>query len=208
MKMLFDINSLAGPSLSRKSGAALQTPGNRFIVRICKVETPIEKAFPSLEKGFDYPFSTSGGWSTHDLIFRCLDIIGPARLFAATWSAGQEVTQLILNKMTDGTLKEIHCLADIRVKVNNPDFVALAKQSFTSFRISAVHAKIFTLQNDEWSISCVSSANWTHNPRIEAGHLSTNKQVADFHTDWIRREIQGKEPFGQDVVKVAKFYKQ
>jgi hypothetical protein len=53
-------------------------------------------------------------------------------------------------------------------------------------------------------ISVVGSANFTSNPRIEAGHISTNPQTADFHAAWMMAEINNAAPFGVDMRKKGK----
>jgi len=89
-------------------------------------------------------------------------------------------------------------------KVRTPSFLAVARQQFADIRVSSCHAKAFALINDSWAISCVGSANFTNNPRIEAGHISTARNVAEFHADWIRAEIANAAPFGVDMRKAGK----
>jgi len=67
-----------------------------------------------------------------------------------------------------------------------------------------LHTRGGWLINDSWAISCVGSANFTNNPRIEAGHISTARNVAEFHADWSRAEIANAAPFGVDMRKAGK----
>lgn len=193
--MLFQLESTAG---------ATQTPAQRVRPTLGRADAALRDAFPRIERGMDYPFASGGDWSTHDLLFHLLQIIGPAALTAATWSVAEHAAQKLIAALDEGSLTDIKFLVDWRVQVRTPGFMTLAKRHFTDIRVSSTHAKVFVLRNDEWNLSLVGSANLTNNPRIEAGHLSTNPDTANFHADWIEREIQNAAPFGMDMRKRGK----
>jgi hypothetical protein len=103
--------------------------------------------------------------------------------------------------MNAGRLLSVNFLVDWRVRVRCPSFLAIAKMHFSRVRVSNCHAKVFVLENEEWCVSVVGSANFTSNPRIEAGHVSTNPVVGVFHKNWILEEINTCRPFGCDMDK-------
>jgi hypothetical protein len=51
------------------------------------------------------------------------------------------------------------------------------------------------IENDEWSITINGSANYTNNPRIEAGCIIPLKASAEFHRKWILELLEKGEPF-------------
>ena len=57
------------------------------------------------------------------------------------------------------------------------------------------HAKVTVIQNETWGISIVSSANYTRNPRIEAGVICNSKEIAEFHKNWIVNELNNTSDF-------------
>ncbi|MEI3000522.1 MAG: hypothetical protein V8T86_06415 [Victivallis sp.] len=63
---------------------------------------------------------------------------------------------------------------------------------------TANHAKGFLLSNAEWRVSVISSANFSNNPRIEGGCISTNPVVFDMHREWIEQLLhqRGSVPGG------------
>jgi hypothetical protein len=167
--------------------------------KLCKVAAALEAAFPTFERGKDYPFCTASEWSTHNLIFHLLKFTGPCHLVAATWSVSEKATVLLKYALERKQILSVRFLVDWRVRVRTPAFMALSKQGFGVVRVSNCHAKAFVLHNDDWSVSSVGSANFTNNPRIEAGHISTNPAVSAFHIRWINAEIERQEPFGMDL---------
>ena len=64
----------------------------------------------------------------------------------------------------------------------------------TSVKLAKCHAKVTVLENEHWSVTIVSSANMTNNPRIEAGVICTDLAAAEFHKKWIVDVICGEEP--------------
>lgn len=166
---------------------------------LSKAEIVLQETFPHIQKNTDYPYCSGGDWSTHDMIFHIIKHIGPAHLTACTWSVGEHVTHRLIDAMSKGEILTVNFLVDWRVSVRTPSFMAVAKQNFAKIRVSSCHAKAFVLQNEKWTVSCVGSANFTNNPRIEAGHISTNPVVGEFHKKWIQQEIDNAKPFGIDM---------
>lgn len=194
--VLFDLQKTGGRSAVVRSSK--QSP------KICRADIAVSEAFPKIEHGMDYPYCSGGEWSTHDLIFFLLSKIGPSNLTAATWSVSEAATHKLIEKMEDGLITGTHFLVDWRVRVRTPAFLAVAKHRFSDVRVGNCHAKIFVLDNPGWTVSVVGSANFTNNPRIEAGHLSTNEVIGNFHKNWIISEINRAEPFGCDMNAIGK----
>lgn len=186
--------------LASNSAATVE---HRSTVRpvLCKATQELREAFGTIKHGYEYPHTTGANWSTHDLIAYCVDQIGACDMTAATWSCATHAADKLITMQTSGQLTSIYMLVDWRVQVRTPGVLELAKCHFNDIRVSSCHAKAFVLMNKNWSISYVGSANFTNNPRIECGHLSTNRHTAEFHRNWIRSEIALAKPFGMDMRK-------
>lgn len=199
--MLFTLNQ--EETVKSTNEGSLKAKTAKAIAKKIKIDDVLNKVFPTIENGADYPFSTGAQWSTHDLVFHILSIIGPAEMTACTWSVAESVNSKLVDALEKGLITKISFLVDWRVQVRNPSFLAVAKQRFSDIRVSSCHAKAFTLINNSFSISCVCSSNFTNNPRIEAGHLSTSPIIANFHKEWIMAEINNAKPFGVDMRKIS-----
>ena len=187
-------------SLPEKNLTASVEPGDNRPA-LAQVDMTITDAFGKLEAGKEYPFCSGALWSTHDLIAWCLRQIGPASLTACTWSMAEHAATKLIALLEAGSLTSVAMLVDWRVQVRTPAAMPLARLHFSDIRVTTCHAKVWILRNEQWSISVVGSANFTNNPRIEAGHLSTLPAIASFHEEWIKAEIANSKPFGVDMRK-------
>jgi len=183
---------------------AEQVESSKQAARLCKIRERLESAFGCFQAGTDYPYASGAEWSTHDLIVYMLDQIGPAHLTAATWSVAEHAAHKLIGLLESRQLLSVSMLVDWRVQVRTPGFLPIARSKFSRIHVSSCHAKCFVLHNDAWHLSCVGSANFTNNPRIEAGHISTSSETAEFHRRWIMDEITKAAPFGADMRKIGK----
>ena len=132
---------------------------------------------------------SAGAWSTHELLMYLLGITGPARVLIATWTMTETPARSILDAMQAGLITDMKCIMDVRME-KKPAVLQLAKFNMSQVRLSQSHAKVFVIQNDEWGISVSGSMNFTENPRIEQGVISTNKAIAEFHSHWMHHEME------------------
>lgn len=194
--MLFCSNDIVSDLPEPASTPGVISTESASVSVIGSVNKRLPELFPVFSKNTSYHFATAGLWSTHDLVFHILDIIGPAKLTFATWSMTEAPAQMIMSGLNSGFITKLNALFDVRIRVRNPQTFDYIKNNIGQHcRISSCHAKVSVLENDDWSVSIVGSANYTNNPRIEAGVISTDPSVANFHTDWIKREIANAKPF-------------
>ncbi len=182
--MLFDDNDL-----NKESFDGEMTP------KKVKIFEKLRDVFPTIKKGESVHYVSKSEWSMHDLVLYIIDIIGPAELYAVTWSVSNEAVGEILKYLKNGKITKMDFLVDWRVKVRRPEAYEFLKYNATKLYVSNTHAKVAVLRNENYHISIVSSANFTNNPRIESGVLTESKKIADFHIGWISEEIAGAKPF-------------
>jgi hypothetical protein len=65
-----------------------------------------------------------------------------------------------------------------------------------------IHAKGFVIWNDEWQVTCTTSMNFSNNPRIEAGVISTEKSVFEFSKIWTSKAINQGEVFERQDIEI------
>lgn len=135
-------------------------------------------------------FVTFGRWSMHDLIFYVLKQTGPAHVKIASWSVAEKAVRTFVSKVESGEILSCEWLLDPRVKVRNPKPLQMIQANFVH-RFAACHAKVTTIENENWNISIVASANLTNNPRIERGVIFPFKDVFEFDNNWINETING-----------------
>ena len=93
---------------------------------------------------------------------------------------------------------ELKGIFDYRNGIRKPAELQFLEKISTEIKPAKCHAKVTVLENDNWGISIVGSANYTRNPRIEAGVLFTLKDVAAFERNWIEKELLNNSVFDGD----------
>jgi hypothetical protein len=151
-----------------------------------KPNSILEEVIKQVGPGASIHYMTSGKWSTHDLVAQLLLITGPADLYFSTFSLSEFVVRQLYELIERKMVRSIHALLDNRVKVGSLQF---ATNIFTTIGRAHCHAKVTVLKNERWGIAIVGSANYTNNPRIEAGVISADMAAADFHINWINNEL-------------------
>ncbi|AWW31841.1 hypothetical protein DN752_17830 [Echinicola strongylocentroti] len=140
-------------------------------------------------------FSTGGKWSMHHLLEYLLLKTGPAKVWLTTWTITEEPMRALVDMIRKGLITEINAVLDYRIEKRKPEALQLASNIITNIRLTKCHAKVLVIQNEQWKITVLGSANLSKNPRIEAGVIFTDEKSAKFHAQWIDDTIHGKEVF-------------
>lgn len=191
---LFDI-------FKKGSGKAEKTESGKFNKKVCQINQELEKCFPEIEQGNIYHFATAGAWSMHDLIFRVIKLHGSIKLTGATWSMATKTTDMFMRAFKAGDIEKMDFLFDWRVEVRNPTALNMIKYGdICNLRVASCHAKVAVIEaEDGFCCAILGSANFTNNPRIEAGVIDCSRSAVDFHKSWIMGEIENSKPFGIDT---------
>jgi hypothetical protein len=194
--MLFkaeDVQDWGVPVVQKATALQLQIEGIECF--LSKRAQTLDEVMPELKPNYTTLYASGGLWSMHDLLFWILDRTGPAKVISATWSITEDPATQIARRLHEGLITELHFLFDVRVRIRNPKVLGFVKHQAATCRLSACHAKAFVVENENWQVTVISSANFTSNPRIEAGVLLTNAIAAEFTKDWILKEIEKGHPF-------------
>ncbi|QIP14730.1 hypothetical protein G8759_19975 [Spirosoma aureum] len=166
-----------------------------------RVSDAVADVFPPIQSGHSYHYATAGLWSSHDLLLHLLRQTGPARIWIATWSMTEDAVRVLVQGLASGLIESLDLLIDARVIRRNASAYAFVQAHADKVRITACHAKVSVLINQNWHISIVGSANYTNNPRIESGVVTEREDVARFHQNWIEAEMKKAKPFGDATPK-------
>jgi hypothetical protein len=193
---LFDIKAISEKlrhtSLPENKAVAFSvglTPSPRLIHSIADLRATLGE----LEKNKVMPFTTRGNWSMHQLIEYIILQTGPAKMWMTTWTITEEPMRALLDMITTCKITELTAIFDYRIERRKPEAFQLASNIVTRIALTKCHAKVVVLQNEDWSVSVMGSANFSNNPRLEAGVIFTDKETAAFNIAWIHEEMQGKE---------------
>ena len=167
-------------------------------VRLGKRFQNVAQVIGKIKMGTSTHYASMGQWSNHELLLHILDQTGPAELFFCTWSVSENAIRQILIYFDEKIITDVLAVLDWRVKAYRPAVFALMQYNFPKLRLTHCHGKVFVVKNKNWAVSVVGSANFTNNPRIEAGVISCDPVVAQFHQDWITAEYKNAHPFQEN----------
>jgi len=153
-----------------------------------------KKYLLTLEQNKHYHFWSGGQWNMQDLLGGLLLITGPARVYITTYAISEAAVISMLNMINQGSITELHCLFDFKVKEQKGKSYLLAKNNFP-VTLSRIHAKVTVIRNENWMISVTGSANWTRNPRAERQVICTVKEIVEGDIKIIEELIEDKQPF-------------
>ena len=191
---LFSLNDLSRmPTIKTESGSV--SVSGPTTCRIGKANTKLQEVFGPICQDQILPFVSLGDWSTHDLLFFLLEQTGPARVYFTTWAISEYAIRQLYNLIEQGMILELKGIFDYRNGIRKPAELQFLEKISTDIKPAKCHAKVTVLENDNWGISIVGSANYTRNPRIEAGVLFSLKEVAAFERNWIEKELSNNSVF-------------
>ena len=162
---------------------------------IGKANQKLEEVIGTINQGECISYSSYGDWSTHDLLFYLLQTTGPAKVYFTTWAISEYAVRQLYNFIQQGHILELHGIFDYRNGVRKPAELQFLQKITTNIKPAKCHAKVTCIINDSWSIAIVGSANYTRNPRIEAGDIHTDPKVAEHHRYWIIKELNEQSVF-------------
>lgn len=190
MMKLFDIKAVKTPDVFIPAESFVNETDSNSLMVLGKGSITVAEKFGLLQKDKNYHFMSNGDWSMYHLVNHFLQQTGTAHLYLATWSISEFSARQLTDWLNTGRIQSITALVDYRSKNRHASAFHLAKQNFSKIKIAYCHAKVSIIETDDWHISINGSANWTENPRIESGVISTDKMTALAHKKWITEMVE------------------
>ncbi len=191
---LFSTEDLTKKKPDRPKSGSIPFAGSNLLT-IGKANEKLHQVFGKVIDGQSVHYASLGDWSTHDLLFFLLEQTGPARVYFTTWAISEYAIRQLYQFIEHGLILELKGIFDYRNGIRKPAELQFLQKITTDIKAAKCHAKVTVIENDHWGISVVGSANYTRNPRIEAGVLCCDKTVAAFHRDWILKELSNTSAF-------------
>lgn len=153
----------------------------------------VEVILNSIVPGHNCYFSSDGGVSLDQIVVGILNKYGKMDMTLSTWTIKESQLQVIHNLKAGGKLGNCFGIFDHRIQDSNPKDFQFLTQIFERYGLVKTHAKITVLSNDTHSFSIVGSANWSKNPRLEAGVIDCRKEVGEYYMNVILNKINESE---------------
>lgn len=165
--------------------------------QLSKVNDRIKDVISIPKPGECTLYFSGGRWSMHDLINYMIKTTGPCQVYITTYAISDKAATTLINLFDAGLIKEFYCILDTRMKVRNPNVLSLINHKFSNVKQCNCHAKVTVMQNENWNICIIGSANHSNNPRIEVGTIFNDKGAADFCKDLVIDELNHRKPLGR-----------
>jgi hypothetical protein len=162
---------------------------------VCKNPNKIKLLIDELKENSTVFYVSDGDFSMHDLVIELLKKYHPAEVFITTYALREFSVRQLVMAMDRGEITAVNMLLDLRAPVRTPEVYQLANMNFSRICLTNIHAKVTVLRSAKGCVTIVGSQNWTSNPKIEAGVVSTQEDLAAFQIDWITKTMDNGETF-------------
>lgn len=149
----------------------------------------LKKIVTQLDQYTQIHWRSKGHFSMHDLLICLLGITGPADVWLTTWALTERPAKEIVQLVADGKIKSLRCVFDYKINDRGNAPVKMVEKHATQFAYAKCHAKMLVVRNETFAISVAGSANFTRNPRMEAGVIVCDKKVAEMDIAWISEAL-------------------
>lgn len=158
-----------------------------------KMINELDKLFPQIEKNTTYHLVSSDNFGSIELLKVLSGREDIKYIGITTWSYNQDFIELIKNLLSKGI--EIDFFVDKSMRTRKTVLYAQMvnlKDDYGNLKIKVhhmIHSKITIIESKKHHLSIESSANYSNNQRIENFTITENKDVFNFHKDWMNEII-------------------
>lgn len=117
------------------------------------------------------------GLHTLGLLGWILDQTGPADVYVSTFSTSDAFLRGFYNLRKRGLVLKSVLLADLKASKKTYRLYKEMQQNFDAVYLSQNHSKVVLVQNDEWTVTVISSQNQTYGDRAECTLVTTNQEI-------------------------------
>jgi hypothetical protein len=149
----------------------------------------LRETFQNLQEGGSCYYITDGAWSNIELLEYLLAKTGPANVYFTTWSISAEAITRFGIWHDELAIIDLWAVLDTGLNNRKPADYQLATGTFKYLRTCKCHAKVTVIENADHHLVIMGSANYTKNPRKEAGIVIWDKGLADYNIKWILEEF-------------------
>ena len=125
-----------------------------------------------LTKNSNHPYWSDSDFSMHELLECLLEQTGPAVVRISSFSITEIAIRAFTNLKDRGLITGLKCLFDFTVRQHRLGVLFFAANVITHIALCKCHAKLILIENDEWKVAVVGSANFNVNDKKEVGIIS------------------------------------
>jgi HKD family nuclease len=115
------------------------------------------------------PYYSEAEFSMHDLLELLIELTGPASVKITSFSITEVAIRAFHRLSDERKITDLKCIFDHTVRMHRLGLLFFALNVTSEIALTKNHAKIILIENDEWKLTVISSANFNVNDKIEAG---------------------------------------
>ncbi|MBR4674214.1 MAG: hypothetical protein IKP00_07100 [Victivallales bacterium] len=175
-------------------------------VRWSVKENTMKEAIGDLEQGKTTHYVTCASWSMPELLNYVLrhHNLKNSEVDCFTWNLGMSAVRTFMKLEEEGYIKRFRLLAHSTMQRFVADALAVLEQHAETIVLYPNHAKGFLIHSGETYVTCTASANFNHNPQIEAGCITMDKGVYEMHHKWLNLLFEKRELLANQYIEPAK----
>jgi hypothetical protein len=186
MKKKIDFNLFQKTPIQSTGGGLLLQEMQAMIPESNELNDVVSKVTPSVM----IVWVSEKNWSIHELLLALLNITGPAVVHISSYAMSETPARTLSMLIDAGTITELYCLLDNRVEVRTAKTIQLIKNICTDYALIDTHAKVTIIQNNDWQIAVIGSANYTGNERYESGVIIEGKEAVNQQLFWMKKALK------------------
>lgn len=117
------------------------------------------------------------GLHTLGLLGWILAQTGPADVYVSTFSTSDAFIRGFHNLKKKGLVTKSVLLADLKASKKTYKLYKEMQQNFDAVYLAQNHSKVVLVQNDEWTVTVISSQNQTYGDRAECTIITTFQEI-------------------------------
>lgn len=159
----------------------------------------LDGVFTQLQTCSYVHFRSDGQLSMHDFLITGIEylktIVDPSFhsscvVHLTTFSMTEFSARILAQLKDSGDISELHILIDKEAQIRYPNVNQLITNVCDTIGHVSIHAKVLLIKMGSASLTMLSSANWTKNPRIEVGVIDSDLNIYQYHRSWIDAKIK------------------
>jgi hypothetical protein len=180
--MLFQINNTIQKHTSTDQNISIDI--NKYMSEA--VFSDMASAIGTIQDGYSYHYDSVHKWSAHELLAYILKQTGPGEVYIATWAIKQYPASIIAQLKEEHHITHLTMMLDYRIANTSDDAYSIILGCADKIIHARSHAKLTVIQNKNWGVSIVGSANYTQNTRNEVGVITCSQEIAEYRKNWIK----------------------
>lgn len=140
-------------------------------------------------------FCTAGEFSMHHVLEYLVQQNAPVDVYLCSWTIKEEPARLLYALKQMKLIKGLYCIFDYRMKTLDAKHFHFLEKVADKIVLTKNHAKAMVIVGESISYCVTGSANFSNNPRIEIGSITSAADVVEFHLGWMNKVLNGKKVY-------------